>query len=113
MTRHLQIVREEPQGSAYVVARTQNARPGTPFVLAHCADRAVASIFALAGQEVCSRTEMERDPALAQALAAWEADDHRLFDSERAARSALRGPERRETMRMIGRHPSQLGKQLP
>jgi hypothetical protein len=111
MSRHLQVVREEPQGSAYVVARTHHARPGAPFVLAHCADRAVASVFALAGQEVHSRSEMERDPRLAEALAAWESDDQGLFETERAARAATRGSERHETMRALGRHPSLLGKQ--
>ena len=109
MARHLQIVREAPQGPAYVVARSEHARPGTPFVLAHCADRAVAAIFALAGQEVHTRDEMERDPGLASALAAWDGGDTRLFEQERTARSAFRTPEHREVMRSIGRHPSQFG----
>ena len=109
MARHLQVVREAPQGPAYVVARSQHARPGTPFVLAHCADRAVAAIFALAGQEVHTRAEMESDSGLASALAAWDRGDTRLFERERSARAAFRTPEQREVLRSIGRHPSQFG----
>ena len=112
MARHLHAVRDEPKGPAYVVARSRLARPGAPIVLAHCADRAVAAVFALAGQEVFSREEMESDPRLAEALARWDADDQRLFELERTARAAFR-PERPrdDTMRALP-HPSILGKKL-
>ena len=111
--RHLHAVREEPKGPAYVVARSRVARPGAPIILSHCADRAVASVFALAGQEVFSRDEMERDPRLAEALAAWDAGDHRLFELERTARAAFRpdGHRESESVRALP-HPSLLGKKL-
>lgn len=113
MARHLRVVEDRPEeGSAYVVARSQIAEPGTAFVLALCVDRAVAAVFALAGQAVHSRTEMERDPSLRRALAAWEAGDRGLFERERTARAAVARPERRERMRPIGQHPSLLGKKL-
>ncbi len=111
MARHLQVVRDDPEeGSAYVVARSEHATAGAAFVLAQCADRAVAAVFALAGQEVHGRDEMERDPGLARALAAWDAGDHGLFERERTARAAFTGPDERERMRPVGRHPSLLGK---
>jgi len=113
MARHLHAVQDTPhEGAAYVVARSQLAAPGAPFVLAQCADRAVAAIFALAGQDVHSRAEMEREPALRPALEAWEAGDSGLFEQERNARAVVRSPEPRERMRPIGQHPSMLGKKL-
>lgn len=112
MARHLRLVEDRPEEtSAYVVARSQIAEPGTPFVLAHCADRAVAAVFALAGQAVHSRSEMERDTALRRALDAWDTGDRGLFERERTARAAVSRPESRERMRSI-RHPSLLGKKL-
>ena len=111
MARHLHAVRDEPNGPAYVIARSQLVRPGAPFVLAHCADRGVAAVFALAGQEVHSRDEMERDPSLTAALRAWEAGDQRLFEQERTARAAFRPDRSAEAMRAIP-HPSLLGKKL-
>ena len=111
MARHLHAVRDEPEGPAYVVARSQLVRPGAPFVLAHCADRAVAAVFALAGQEVHSRSEMERDPSLSTALRAWNTGDQHLFDQERTARAAFRPDRSPEAMRALP-HPSLLGKKL-
>jgi hypothetical protein len=57
-------------------------------VIARCIDRVVASVFALSGQQVRTRAELQRDPALAEALRAWEAEDTSLFQEERQARAS-------------------------
>ena len=88
MSRHLRLVQESPEEAAYVIGRTKHVRPGTPYVIARCIDRVVASVFALSGQQVRTRAELERDPALAEALRAWEAEDSSLFREERQARAA-------------------------
>ena len=111
MVRHLRPVEEAPEGSAYVIARSEHARPGMPFVLAECADRGVAVVFALAGQEVRSRTEMESDRLLGEALTAWESGDRTLFERERSARMAFRpAVPREERLRPVATHPSLLGR---
>ena len=88
MSRHLRLVQESPEEAAYVVGRTRLVRPGTPYVIARCVDRVVASVFALSGHQLRTRAEMLRDPALAEALRAWEADDTSRFHEERRARAA-------------------------
>lgn len=109
MSRHLRSVPDSPDGAAYVVARSQHVRPGTPFVISCCVDRGVAAVFALAGQQVCAREEMEREPALAEALRAWEADDDSLFRLERKARVAFGKGTRGENLREVRWHPSRTG----
>lgn len=109
MTRHLSAVPDTPDGAAYVIACSQHVRPGAPFVIAKCVDRAVAAVFALAGQQVWGRREMERDPSLAEALSAWEAGDDSLFRMERKARAAFGRPERKELLREVRWHPSRMG----
>jgi hypothetical protein len=108
MTRHLSPVPDSTDGAAYVVARSQHVRPGTPFVIACCIDRGVAVVFALAGQQVCAREEMERDPALAEALRAWEANDDSQFRMERRARAAFGKEARKENVRDVRWHPSRM-----
>ena len=88
MNRHLRLVQASPEEAAYVIDRTEHIRPGTPYVVARCADRLVASMFALGGQLLRTREEMLRDATLAKALKAWEADDTSLFHQERQARVA-------------------------
>lgn len=108
MTRHLRSVPDPPDRAAYVVAMTQHVQPGTPFVIACCVDIGVAAVFALAGQKVCTRQEMERDPALAEALQAWEAGDQGLFASEKRARAAFGRDDRKEGLREVRWHPSRI-----
>ena len=108
MTRHLRSVPDSPDGAAYVVASSQHVRPGAPFVIATCIDRAVAAVFALAGQRVFTRQEMERDPALAEALRAWEDRDESLFQMERRARATFGREERKESLREVRWHPSRI-----
>lgn len=108
MSRHLRPVPDSPDGAAYVVARSQHVRPGTPFVISCCIDRAVAAVFALAGQQVCTRGEMELEPALAEALGAWEANDDSLFRMERRARAAFGSEGRKESSREVRWHPSRV-----
>jgi hypothetical protein len=108
MTRHLRPVPDPEQGQAYVIARTQHVRPGTPFVLASCVDRGVAVVFALAGQTVLSRSQMESDPALVDALRAWESKDDSLFRMERKARAAFGRPDHKESLRQTRWHPSRV-----
>ena len=88
MSRHLRLVEDVPEKAAYVIGRTRHVRPGTPYVIAQCVDRVVASVFALSGQQVRTRGELERDAGLAEALRAWEAEDTSLFREERQARAA-------------------------
>ena len=88
MSRHLRLVKDSPEEAAYVIGRTRYVRPGTPYVIARCIDRVVASVFALSGQQVRTRAELQRDPGLAEALRAWEAEDTSLFREERQARAA-------------------------
>lgn len=112
MTRHLRAVPDQPDAAAYVVGRSVHVRPGTPYVIARCVDRVVASIFALAGQEVLTRDQMMRDPSLDEALAAWDVSDDSVFRSERNARAAFArgsGSEPRE----VRWHPSRTGNVAP
>jgi hypothetical protein len=108
MPRRLRLVSPPSAGPTYVVGRTRHAEPGTPYVVALCADEAVAAVLVLAGRETHSRDRMLAEPALAEALERWEAHDHRAHDRERSARVAL-GP--RDARRSP--HPSVLGKLLP
>jgi hypothetical protein len=109
MTRHLHSVPRPATGPAFVIGRSRYVRPGAPFVLAHCAGPAVAAVFALGGTEVRSRQEMDADPALTEALRAWEAGDHRLFEQEQAARAAFAKQDRRDLARRLP-HPSAVAK---
>ncbi|MGH2711237.1 MAG: hypothetical protein ACRDH9_08560 [Actinomycetota bacterium] len=109
MTRHLRSVPDNADGAAYVVARSVHVRPGTPLVIACCIDRGVAAVFALAGQQVCTREEMEREPELAHALRAWEAKDQTLFHVERKARAAFGRQDRKDSLREVRWHPSRTG----
>ncbi len=88
MSRHLRLVEDSPEEAAYVVGRTKHVRPGTPYVIACCVDRVVASVFALSGQQLRTRDQMLPHDGLAEALRAWEADDSSLFHEERRARAA-------------------------
>ena len=107
--RHLRAVTEAPAGPAYVIGRSRHVRPGTPFVLAQCADQGVAAVFALAGQEVRSGEEMRGDSTLTAALEAWEAGDRSIFELEKSARSAYRPAQTMaEPARMP--HPSLVNK---
>ncbi len=100
MSRHLRLVPDSPEdAAAYVIGRTRHVRPGTPYVIARCIDRVVASVFAMSGQQVRTREQLLRDPSLAEALGAWEADDTSLFHQERQARAAYSRKW----------HPSQMG----
>jgi hypothetical protein len=112
MTRHLRPVPDPPEGAAFVVGRSKHIRPGAPFVIARCVDRGVAAVFALAGQQVCTREEMAREPSLAEALEAWEAGDDELFKMERKARAAFGRTDRKELVREVRWHPSQAGTTL-
>jgi hypothetical protein len=103
MNRHLRLVQDSSEEAAYVIGRTKHIRPGTPYVIARCIDRVVASVFALSGQQVRTRAELLLEPPLAEALRAWEADDTSLFREERQARSAY---SRRW-------HPSSMGNAQP
>jgi hypothetical protein len=102
MSRHLRIVPDNTEETAYVIGRTKHVRPGTPYVIARCVDRVVASVFALSGQQLRTREQLLRDDALAEALRAWEAEDTSLFHQERQARTAY---SRRS-------HPSSIGNAL-
>jgi hypothetical protein len=113
MSRHLRIVADSTDDAAYVVGRSIHVRPGSPYVIARCVDRVVAAVFALAGQQVKTREEMERTPALAEALKAWDAGDDSLFRMERRARSAFGRPDRKEIIREVQWHPSRVSKSLP
>jgi hypothetical protein len=106
MTRHLRPVPDSPDEAVYVVGRSQHVRPGSPFVLARCVDRGVAVVFALAGQQVCTRDEMRHDPSLMQALEAWESGDDTLFRMERKARAAFGRQDRKDQPW----HPSRVGR---
>jgi hypothetical protein len=108
MNRHLRVVPDSTDGAAYVVGRSVHVRPGSPYVIARCVDRVVAAVFALAGQQVCTREEMERSPVLAEALTAWDAGDDSLFRMERRARSAFGRPERPD-IHEVKWHPSRTG----
>ncbi len=109
MTRHLRPVPQPATGPAFVIGRTRHVRPGAPFVLAHCAGPAVAAVFALGGTEVRSRSEMDSDAALTEALRAWESGDQGLFEQEQAARAAFTKQDRRDLMRRLP-HPSAVAK---
>ena len=109
MTRHLRAVPQLATGPAFVIGRSRYVRPGTPFVLAHCAGPAVAAVFALGGTEVRSRPDMDADAALTEALRAWESGDHGLFQQERAARAAFTKQDRRDLLRRLP-HPSAVAK---
>ena len=109
MTRHLRPVPGSRDGAAYVIGRSSHVGPGTPYVTARCVDRVVASIFALAGQEVMTRDEMLRDASLKEALDAWEAGDDSVFVKERKARTAFARPARTELAREVRWHPSRTG----
>ena len=109
MTRHLRPVPDSPEGSAYVVGRSQHVRPGKPFVIAQCVHSGVAAVFALAGQRIFTREEMARDPSLAEALQAWDSGDASLFQAERKARAAFGRTDRKELVRQIRWHPSRTG----
>ena len=104
--RHLRLVTEAPAGPTYVVGRSRHATPGTPFVLAECADSGVAAVFALAGQEIRSAEEMGADARLSAALDAWKSGDRSTFELERKARAAYEPAEADERMP----HPSLIGK---
>jgi hypothetical protein len=112
MSRHLRVVADSTDEAAYVVGRSIHVRPGSPYVIARCVDRVVAAVFALAGQQVLTRGEMEGTPALAEALRAWDAGDDSLFRKERKARSAFKSPDRKELVRETRWHPSQISKSL-
>ena len=109
MTRHLKAVPDPRDGAVYVVGRSSHVEPGTPYVIARCVDRVVASIFALAGQEVMTRDEMLLDASLKEALEAWEAGDDSVFVKERKARTAFARPMRTEPAREVRWHPSRTG----
>lgn len=109
MTRHLRPVPDSPQGPAYVVARSQHVRAGTPFVIAQCVHSGVAAVFALAGQNLYTRDEMARDSSLSEALAAWESGDSSLFLAERKAREAFGRTDRKDQAREVRWHPSRTG----
>jgi hypothetical protein len=109
MERHLRALPDTPDGPTYVVGRTKHVRPGTPYVMARCVDRSVAVIFSLAGQQVATRAEMVRDPALASALAAWDVGDDSLFARERKAREAFRRTGSSQRDRGVRWHPSRAG----
>jgi hypothetical protein len=110
MTRHLRPVPDSPDGAAYVVGRSIHVKPGSPYVMARCVDRVVASIFALAGQEVMTRDEMRRDPSLKEALEAWDASDDSVFQMERKARAAFAPPAGTDPVREVRWHPSRVGR---
>jgi hypothetical protein len=95
----------------YLVGRGEYANPGTPYVVALCADDRMANTLALAGHEIHSPAAMKDDPGLTQALAAWEAGDDRVLKSERAARSAFTKSDRTQLFRQVpSQHPSVLSK---
>jgi hypothetical protein len=110
MPRHLRLAPPLPEGPTYVVGRTTHVAPGTPYVVAQCADEAVAAVLALAGHETFRRELMLVEPALSEALERWEAHDHRAHDRERSAEAAFGRvpPDVRRSP-----HPSVLGKLLP
>ena len=113
MTRHLRPVPDSSEGAAFVVGRSKHVSPGAPFVIAHCVDRGVAAVFALAGQQVFTREEMWRQPSLAEALRAWETGDDHLFRMERKARAAFGRNDRKELVRETRWHPSRTGNIAP
>lgn len=113
MTRHLRAVPDQADAAAYVLGRSAHVKPGTPYVIARCVDRVVASIFALAGQQVVTRGEMLEDPRLKEALEAWEAGDASVFHAERKARAAYRRPEGLTDPREVRWHPSRTGNVAP
>jgi hypothetical protein len=80
-----------------------------PFVIAKCVDRSVAAVFALAGQDVRTLEQMQRNSALAEALVAWEAGDYTLVQMERRARAAFGRETRRELAHETPWHPSRAG----
>lgn len=113
MPRHLRIVRTPDPDRLYVVARTAHVQPGSPYVIAVCAEDAVAAMLSMAGHETYGAEDMRRRPELARALQAWDQGDHRLHRSERSealafarwATSPIEPPRR-------GLHPSLLGKAI-
>lgn len=108
MSRHLRVVPDAPEGALYVVGRSVHAQPGTPYVIAKCADRAIAAVFALSGQQIRTRSEMLGDSALADALRQWDAEDDSVFRMERRARAALKPRAAGEALRAAQQwHPSQ------
>jgi hypothetical protein len=111
MARHLRLVKPHRTECRYVVARTVHVRPGTPYVLADCADHAVAAVLSMSGHTAHSEREMRNGPELARALDAWEAGDHRLHRLELAAARAFagRGTSSDSSRRRL-LHPSLLGR---
>jgi hypothetical protein len=89
-----------------VVSRSELVRPGSPYVVAQCVDHRVAAVLSLTGHETYRLHEMERDPALARALEAWDAADDELRRLEAAAEAALRGGTRGPRLP----HPSRLAR---
>jgi hypothetical protein len=89
MSRHLRLVEPVALEASYVVARTAHIRPGSPYVVAACADLGVAEAVALAGHETYGAGEMGNRPDLARALRAWDAGDHSVHRSERVAALAF------------------------
>jgi hypothetical protein len=111
MPRHLRLVVSDQAEHIYVVARTVHVEPGTPYVVATCADDAVAAALALLGHAAHTAGEMRSRPDLSRALRAWEADDHGLHHLERAAARAFAGSEAStDPLRRRLFHPSVLAR---
>jgi len=98
--RHLRIA--TPDERSYIVARTQLASPGRPYVVAECTPGALVS--PPPGLETLTRAQMQRDRLLKDALAAWEGLDDTLAGRERTARARL--TESRSRARARAMHPS-------
>jgi hypothetical protein len=110
MARHLRPVPPAPSGPTFVVRRTDHVRPGTPYVVAACIDRYVAEACAFPDGETYGREEMERHPALAEAVAAWDSGNDSLFLRERGLAERMSRDDRRMVLRSIGAHPSLQGR---
>ena len=97
--RHLRVA--TPDERSYIVARTQLASPGRPYVVAECTPGALVS--PPPGLETFTRGQMQKHRMLKDALRAWDEQDDTLAGRERAARARLTETRRTRAMRM---HPS-------
>lgn len=97
----------------YVVARTRLVVPGRPYIVAECAAGAAAS--APEGLEMVDRSGMLGEPALREALEAWEARDDGLMRRDEEATERLRRAIRPVTASeraARAAHPSTIAKRL-
>ncbi|MDQ3991763.1 MAG: hypothetical protein M3245_05580 [Actinomycetota bacterium] len=90
MTAHLRLVTEAPPERLLLVVYTRVHHAGTPRVVAECADLGPDISASRADARMLTRSEMESDPALAEALRAWDERDDTLLvqDFERIRQSA-------------------------